>query len=326
MSSPLRLGIVGCSGHVGYVLGALEALADQVRLVAAAPGGADEDISSVLAPSAYADYVTMLDDAELDLLAVTPHFYRHAEVSLAGLQHDCAVFCEKPLALTLADLDALREAQRSSGRPIGMMLDARYAPTFSTARQLVAEGVIGEVVAGYAQKSYKLGTRPDFYKHRATFGGLIPWVGIHAIDWFSYVSGRRYTTVTARHGNRGADDYPELDNYATCQFALDNGGSAVMSFDYLRPAGAPSHGDDRLRLVGTNGVLEIRDDALQVLTAEGEYRVEVTALPFGLFADFVQAVLNPAHVPLITTQDAFDVTAVALRAREAADSATTLDL
>ncbi|HOF89297.1 MAG TPA: Gfo/Idh/MocA family oxidoreductase, partial [Armatimonadota bacterium] len=189
MPAPLRLGIVGCSGHVGYVLGALGALADQVRLVAVAPGGPDEDLAALRAAPeaagarAYDDYTAMLADAGLDLLAVTPHFYRHAAVSLAGLRHGCAVFCEKPLALTLHELDTLRGGQQSSGRPLGMMLDARYAPPFYTARRSVAAGVLGEVVAGYAQKSYKLGTRPDFYTRRATVGGLIPWVGIHAIDW-----------------------------------------------------------------------------------------------------------------------------------------------
>jgi predicted dehydrogenase len=334
MSSPLRIGIVGCSGHYGYVLGALPELVGVAELCAVAPGCAEESLAPLqnacrearVSPQVYETSEAMFADAELDIVAVNPFYALHAPVCRAALARGIAPFCEKPLALSLEDLAALRAAHAAAGVPLGMMLDMRYEPRFATAQRLVASGVIGEPIVGYAQKSYKFGTRPDFYKRRATFGGLIPWVGIHAIDWFRWVSGRRYTAVTATHANLRTPDYPELEDHATCLFELDNGGSAVMSFDYLRPASAAGHGDDRLRLVGSEGILEIQGTTFEVRTTGGLHPVTPARPPFGLFADFVRAVRDETHVPRITAEDAFRTTQIALQAREAADRGMRIEL
>jgi predicted dehydrogenase len=54
----------------------------------------------------------------------------------------------------------------------------------------IKQGSIGKVRLMNSQKSYKLGSRSEFYKHRQTYGGTIPWVGSHAIDWMYWLSGR----------------------------------------------------------------------------------------------------------------------------------------
>lgn len=221
----------------------------------------------------------------------------------------------------------MRAAQEASGRPFGLMLNFRYEPSFYTARRLVRDGAIGEPVLAFGQKTYRFGARPDFYRRRETFGGIIPWVGIHAIDWCRWVSGRRYTAVTASHGNIAAPDYPGLEDHAACLFALDNGGSAAMTFDFLRPAAAPTHGDDRLRLTGTTGYLEIRwPDVFQVVTASGRLKVKPERPPYGPFADFLRSVQDPTHQCLVPTEDAFLVTELALLARDAADTGQRLPL
>lgn len=326
----MRIGLIGASGHYGFVLDGLRELSDLgAELVAVAPGCMDEDLSPLLRcldaggrrPGIFPDYRRMLDEARLDLVGVNPPYHLHAEVCAAALARGVAPYCEKPLALDLASLASLRRAQQLSGRPVGLMLNYRYESAFHTARLLVQSGAIGEPVLGYAQKSYKLGRRPDFYRRRETFGGLIPWVGIHAIDWFQWVSGRRFAAVTARHGNHAASRYPGLEDHAVCLFELDNGGSAVMSFDYLRPGGADGHGDDRLRLMGSAGSLEIRHPGfMEVTTADGPLRFEITKPRHGPFGDFARAAADGSHACLISTAEAFAVTEIALRAREAADT------
>ncbi|MGE5550135.1 MAG: Gfo/Idh/MocA family protein [Bacteroidota bacterium] len=323
----IKVGLIGCSGHYGFVLEGMRELGE-AELRAVAPGCRDEDLSPLLArpevklarPRIYEDYRRMLAEEPLDIVGVDCFFHLHAEVCQAALAHGVAPFCEKPLALDLASLEILRARQLDAGLPIGMMLNYRYEPMFRSARQLVASGTIGEVVLGYAQKSYKLGRRPSIYRRRETFGGIIPWVGIHAIDWFRWISGRRYLAVSARHANLHAKDYPGLEDQAACLFELDNGGSAVMSFDYLRPMGAPGHGDDRLRLVGTHGCLEIRHpEALEVYTNDGPLAVGLATRPYGPFADFARAVVDGTHTCAVSTDDAFDLSEIVLRTREAAD-------
>lgn len=327
MATDIRVGIVGASGHFGYALADTGKLS--ARIVAAAPGGADEDVSRVVTAARdrgheireYDDCRAMLDGADLAAVVVNPAYFRHAEVTCAALARGIAVMCEKPLALTTDDLAAVREAQQTSNAALGMMLPYRYDARFHTAQQLVAAGRLGAPVTGYAQKSYKLGTRPDFYRRRETFGGIVPWVGIHAIDWFQYVSGLEYLAVTGTSRQGAVPGYPELEDHAVCVFRCCGEASAVMSFDYRRPPAAATHGDDRLRLVCEEGVLEIRGDGpLEVIDdAEGQRVVESQSPPVGLFEDFLRAVSDPEHEPLLPAGDAIRATEIALVARDAVD-------
>lgn len=321
----LRIGLVGAAGHVNYVTDGIRELGD-AALVAVAPGCPEEDgerLRRIGGETAtyYADYHDLL--SKVDIVAVAPFFYLHAEITVAALQAGCAVYCEKPLALDHASLGQVREAWNASGRPLGIMLNFRYYPTFFTARRLVAEGAIGTPTVAYGQKSYKRGKRPDFYRRRETFGGITPWVGIHAIDWVRYVAGIDYRSVTSLHSKLHCPDYPDLEDAATCLYELANGGTAVMSFDFLRPAGAPSHGDDRLRILGELGAIEVRDDlGLELITATGVERIEAQGPEHGPFADFALSVLDPGHACLISSEDALRVTEIALRTRDAADTGT----
>ena len=328
----LRIALIGGAGHVNYISDGLASLPD-ASICAVAPGCAAEDVSRLrrLGGAAhakvYADYHELLAVEHPDLAAVSPFYYLHAEVSAAALRAGAAVYCEKPLALTFASLAEVRLALEETDRPLGIMLNYRYLPAFYTARRLVAAGAIGEPTVGYAQKSYKRGVRPDFYRRRDTFGGITPWVGIHAIDFLRWISGHDYVSVSSRHVKLHCPDYPDMEDAATCMFELDNGGSAVMSFDFLRPAGAPSHGDDRLRLLGDRGALEIRgESSLELITASGVQTVPLETPPYGPFADFARALLDPTHVCAISSEEALRVTEIALKTREAADTGQRLAL
>lgn len=326
---PLRIAIIGASGHYGMVTGALAELNGAAVLCAVAPGSADEDISPLLKTrevveadvAVYDEYQRLLDDAAPDIVVVNPFFGLNGVICAETLRRGIPTLCEKPLATELSQIAALRALHRDTSTPLSTMLGSRYEASFYTAWRLVRAGVIGEVIAGSAQKSYKFGVRPDFYRRRESFGGIIPWVGIHAIDWFRWVSGRDYVAVTVRQGNLTKPGYPGLEDHATCLFTLDNGGSAVMSFDYLRPDNAPSHGDDRLRLVGTHGYLEIRGpDFFDVWTDDGFYATELQSPPCSLLADFIRTIETPSYRPLLTAEDALRVTEIALLTRQAGDN------
>lgn len=323
----LRVAVVGAAGHHPYITKGIEEF-EGAELCAVAQGCAEEDMAQIrrcygAGPEipGYGDFREMLDREEPDVLAVTPFFYLQAGVSLEALRRGIPVFSEKPLAHSLEDLAALREEQRKAGVPVGIMLDFRYAPGCATAHRIVQSGGIGVPTVGYCQKSYKFGTRADYYRRRETYGGTIPWIGIHAIDWFRWVTGCEYTAVSAQHVKLHRPDYPGMEDAATCLFELDNGGSVVMSFDFLRPKGAPTHGDDRLRLAGEKGVIEFRgQSSLEWITEEGVQEPPMEKPSPEIFADFLLSIFDPSHICRISTDDAFKATEVALKAREAADT------
>ena len=272
----MNMAIIGGSGHYPLALEALS-LRPDLTLCAIAPSDADEDISGLIAacrargltPQLHENAHALLEShPELDLAAVNPWFSRAADVSIACLERGIHVFSEKPLATTLPKLDALEKAWRVSGCALGGMFNLRYCGWFRTVERAVAEGKIGVVRQIQARKSYKLGNRPEFYRHRETFGGIIPWVGIHAIDWATQLGGActRAFALTNADYNRGHGD---LEMTSAVLMALQNGAIATVTADFLRPDGAARHDDDRLRVTGTTGTLYAFDGQVHIEDATG---------------------------------------------------------
>jgi predicted dehydrogenase len=114
-----------------------------------------------------------------------------------------------------------------------------------------------------------------------------------------------------------------MENTTGSLFRLDNGGVAVLHMDFLRPQTAPTHGDDRLRLVGAGGVVEYQEaTGVTVITGSQKPRT-ITELPKdrSLFLDFLDSVYNqkPAGLPL---SDIYRVNEIVLAARESAEKKT----
>lgn len=322
----MKVCIIGATGHTGYVLSGLQGQGD-VRLAAVAPGSPGEDMDGLLrsaaaaghAPEVFASYTDMLDRVRPEIAAVACHFNDHAAVAAQALKRGIHVFGEKPLATTLEDLTRVRSAHAESGAHLAAMLGIRYTAPFLTVKQLIQEGIIGEIRLMQAQKSYKLGNRSELYRKRETFGGTIPWVGSHAIDWLHWLSGERFLSVYAAHSKRGNRGHDELEATGLCQFTLTNEVFGSVSIDYLRPNQAKGHADDRIRIVGTQGVLEVRDHRVHVTDEATGRAWEAPLLPEReSFADFLRQARGEGTC-LVTAEESFLVTEACLKARQSAD-------
>lgn len=331
---PRRVATIGIDGHLNYVTRAIPKLSD-CHLVAVAKGREKDNLRKVRnAPSftsetrLYDDYRRMLDEVRPDVVAICMPFYRNAEACIEAAKRHCHIMCEKPIATTLDDLERIRRAVAEAGVRITCMWNYRLFPAISAARDAVRAGKIGEPILASARKSYEFnGPRPDFYRRRETYGGTIPWVAIHAIDYVRWVTGLEYTRVAAFHANKAHPNFPGCEDSGAILYGLSNQGQATITFDYLRPDGAPTHGDDWLRVAGSEGVLEVVDDAKRCLLLRGPNPPEELALPKtpDLFENFMLELRGGApHV--ISAADVFRVTEVALKTRNAADTGTLVDL
>lgn len=317
--------LLGSTGHVGYVLDGLEEVSD-VRISGVAAGSGRETVDDLLEtvrdrdPDAerFADPAAALA-TDPDLAVVACHFGDLARWSRAALERDVHVYTEKPVATTLEDLAAVQRAHAASGGELTAMFGYRYDDAFYTAWRRVDAGAIGDVRLLFAQKSYKLGERPAFYHERERHGGLIPWVGIHAIDWLQWFADREVDSIAAAHSRRANRDHDDLEVTAVTNLTFEDEVIGAATMDYLRPAAAPTHGDDRLRVVGTDGVIEVRDGSAWLVNADHD-GTEPLELGDGgnPFADFV-ASIRSSTTPRVTAADAFRATETALRARNTAD-------
>lgn len=323
----IRVCIAGNSGHAATVTRALPRL-PQVEIAGWCRAWDGEPMTEVLAdfrtlglcPPEFPDYKTMLDAVRPDVLVVDGLFCDHEEMTCAALARGIHVYCDKPLALTLEGLDRVRDAAARSSALLWAMQTARFDPWFYTAKRLIDAGAIGEIRLLSAQKSYRLGTRAPFFRDRAQHGGLIPWVAIHGIDFIRYLYPQAAETVFASHSNAANGGYGDLEVTAQLMMTLAHGVSAQVSADYLRPAGAATHGDDRVRAAGTCGVLEVRDDQVWLINADHDGSVPMPLeTPPMIFEDFIDT-LGGRGSGLLDLAESLEDSRLALLARQSADT------
>lgn len=321
----VRVGIIGVEGHYSEITAAAR-IWPAIRVTAIAehdPSLRQEAARHKMLAGAtiYDDHRTLLEREKLDVVAVCGQNDVRAAIVRACVARRIPVVAEKPLALSLADLEAVKRDVIRHDVPLTMLLSMRFSPPFQEMKRRVASGEIGEVVSIQGEKSYQLGQRPDWMKNHRSYGGTIPFIGIHLVDLMRWVSGREFVAASAFQSNVGFPQIGEMENNATINFKMDNQGTALVRLDYLRPATAATHGDDRLRIAGTRGVIEYREgDGLTLLTDHAALQ-RITAPPGDrlLFADFLDFLYH-GKPHLISRDDVFRVTEIVLKAREAAET------
>lgn len=257
-------------------------------------------------------YQEMIEETKPDVVVVSSVFGLTGEIIKYCAQRKIDVFAEKPIAKNLTELEEVENAVRQNNIHFSAMFFLRFQPTFYHAQKMVRNGCIGTVKLITAQKSYKYGNRPEWYKNRELYTGTIPWVAIHAIDWIYFFVQKKFLSVNALHeGN------PEMT--ALCQFEMEDDVFASVNVDYLRPLASPSHGDDRIRVAGDKGVIEVFEDRFVLINENGVKEYRPSDAPC-LAYDFL---LKREELSM---DDVFMLTRVSLLARESADKKQTINL
>lgn len=322
----MKICIVGSSGHYVYALRGIKEDSD-AKIVGISPGCKGENIERLhsqvsemgFTPVVYSNPIKMFEELKPNIVVINTFFYKNSELAMEAMKRGIHVYVEKPVALSIEELEELKNVWKQTKVKFSSMLGLRYTPHFWTAYKLVKENKIGKIRLIHAQKSYKLGMRPDFYKHRNTYGGTIPWVGIHAIDWIYWLSGKKFKSVFARHSRLYNNNHGDLETTAFCSFVMEDEIFATVNIDYLRPATAPTHDDDRIRIVGTKGILEIASAKVYLLSDETKETVEILPEnPPIVFLDFIKEIRGNGRC-LISAEDSFYLTYISLLARQSAD-------
>lgn len=330
----MRLGLIGSTGHWQTYAPALRQV-PELSLVAVAASGPEETTGAFdHAPGLtaetrrYEDAAKMLDTEQFDVVQVCCRVDRAPPWILACLDRKLPVMAEKPLAMDLATLERLFQAAQKTKTALVPMHTMRGVPELAAVRQAVRAGHIGTPWLSFSQKSYKWGkSRPDSYRSRKTFPGLAPWVGIHAFDWLHWILGDVFLDVVGREGTSAHPDYPACGSQAAYLLTMRNGGVATLTLDYLRPESALSHGDERLRIAGSGGVIEtVLVEHSVTLTATNRRPRTVALKPQpDIFTQLAQSLRGESPPPLLL-HEACRITEIAIKAQQAADSGQAVSL
>jgi myo-inositol 2-dehydrogenase/D-chiro-inositol 1-dehydrogenase len=143
---PVRVGLIGAGG-IGSFHGESLALRVPGAVLAAvadpAPETAERLAASLGCPHATLDEAELLADPSIGAVVIAAPPSVHADLVVAAAGADKAVFCEKPMGLTLADADRAIDAARTARVPLQVGFNRRFAADFRAARALVASGRLG---------------------------------------------------------------------------------------------------------------------------------------------------------------------------------------
>jgi predicted dehydrogenase len=264
----MKLAFVGGTGH-HYLRGLLADLSKIEDVAACSDGYTPYDACNfeqrIGAHQNYDDFEQLLREFKPDVVNIGAVYGKNGDLVADALERGVKVVSDKPIAASAEQLDRIRKAIR----PDSVLLtefDLRCNPAFRAAQRAVESGQIGTVSMISAQKSYRFGTRPSWYADRAMYGGTLLWIASHAIDVVQFVTGQSIRRATGAQGNLSKPELGTFEDHVALLMNLEGGATAIAHADFLRPASAPTHGDDRLRVVGSLGAIEVRDGVCMLTT------------------------------------------------------------
>ena len=243
MSSKPRIGFLGV-GWIGRHR--MEAMIGTGAIEVAAiadPSAEMRSAAIALAPGAAA--VESLDELlaqDLDGLVIASPSALHAEQSIQALQAGAAVFCQKPLGRTAAEVGAVVEAAERANRLLGVDLSYRFTAGMQAIRDLVRGGKLGRVFAADLTFHNAYGPdKPWFYDPALSGGGCVMDLGVHLVDLALWALDWPEVAEVQSHllsgGEPLRDPARQCEDYAVATITLVNGAVLRLACSWRLPAG-----------------------------------------------------------------------------------------
>jgi scyllo-inositol 2-dehydrogenase (NAD+) len=331
--SRLNVGLIGL-GRLGRVYARdLAGRIPETRLVAVADtaGTVAKDVAAEFdVARAYTDPLALIDDASVDAVVIVTPTHVHREQVIAAADRKKPTFCEKPPALSLEGVRAMKAAVERSGMFFQMGFMRRFDAGYVAAKKQIAAGRIGTPLV------FKATSRDPFppsleYANPASSGGMLIDMGIHDFDLARWFMGEVRTVAAI-----GATiAYPELatvgdiDN-AIVSLTFSSGTLGVVD---LTRSGIYGY-DISTEILGLEGTIRIgylRETPIVIMTkAEG---VTHDTVPYFMerfrdaytnqLQDFARNVQQGKQPP-ITIDDGLEALRVGVAATRARETGTTV--
>jgi UDP-N-acetyl-2-amino-2-deoxyglucuronate dehydrogenase len=342
---PVRFGIVGCGSASVPVCEAV--VASPLAELAAVYDVNDDlanDLSQRFDVQAMETLDALLTNPKVEAVYIAVPHYLLARLTQQTLEAGKHALTEKPLAISLEEIDQLIKLATERQLSLGVFYEMRYAPAHTIAHDFIQAGAIGEIVGVQIQT---LIDKPLAYWQVGYSGRSVnPWRGIkaqagggvvlmntsHLLDALQYVTDLSVTSVSSEIGTLVAD--VEVEDMAAATLRFNNGAIGNLI------AGAHisgAHNEECCSIYGREGQIRLPDpygsDPLRMylrrewneFTAGQWHSIPLEPVPVyqNAIEDFAGAVGTKGCVP-ISAQDARQVLAVVLAIYQSADEQRTI--
>ena len=324
MADKLRMAIVGCGGIACGAHASNYDNIDNVEIVAVCDIKPErmEFIKSKYKSCAdaweTADYMDIANSPDVDAVDICTPNYLHAPIAIAMLNAGKHVLTEKPDAMTVEEVTAMKETAEKNGRVLMAMRNNRFTPAAIYVKKGIANGEYGRFYAGRCGWIRRRGIPGDgswFADKSKSGGGPLIDLGVHMIDLAIYlmgnpkpvsVSGCTYREIAGSNEKGGIFDVEDL---AMGFIRFDNG--ACLHIDFSWATNIPRE-TKFVELRGTKAGIKIENDELSVFGEKYGTQYDESPRPRGEYGHcvairhFVDVVLNGAE-PIFTPGQGVDM-------------------
>lgn len=229
----------------------------------------------------YTDYKDMLNECDMDLVAIVTPDFLHEEMALACLEKRRHLRLEKPMAITIDGCKRIQEAAKKAGTVVQIGLELRYADVIEKIRNNINE--IGDVKLLWCHEFRhpllkKEGSIPDWIISRKYSGGTLLEKNCHHFDLFNMFAGAKPVTVYASGDNQVEYKHTDILDNAFVTVEYENGVRAMLALCLFAP---PKNGQRHMPhlefgLLGSKGRIDMRDDELFIWDRAGKSEMHYT--------------------------------------------------
>ena len=234
----LRVGVIG----LGMGMGHLVSYKDNPKAVVEALSDSDEGWLRYVAKEysvnkTYTNYMGLLSDNEIDAVSICLPTALHAEATIAALESGKHVLCEKPMATSLKEANAMEETAQKTGKLLMISHQQRFGSDIQLLKRHVDEGTFGDIYAmrivwrrphGMLPTPHTVRLNGGFYSRnwfneKNNGGGVLRDLGTHMIDLAMYLTG--FPTLLSASGSLYRQFYPQ--GFDRNEYTFDSEDTAI---------------------------------------------------------------------------------------------------
>ncbi|WP_203568331.1 Gfo/Idh/MocA family protein [Aestuariimicrobium ganziense] len=224
-----------------------------------------------------------------DAVVICSENTRHRRDTELAASHGVHVLCEKPLATTVADAEAMIEACEQAGVLLMTAFPVHFSPQAAQAKAAVESGQVGELMAALGTNNgyCPVGVRAWFLDPQWSGGGCLVDHTVHVAELLHHITGARPVVVNAVKNQIMHAELPGVmaETGGLVTITYDNGFKASIDCSWSVPQHAPTWGGLTLELVGRTGVVEVDAFATRVGGWDSRHNGRDFWLPFGTDMD-----------------------------------------
>ena len=269
----------------------------------------------------FTSYNKMLEMDEIDTVSVCTYNQAHRRPTVAALNAGKHVFCEKPMAATLADATAMVHAAKASGKILQIGVKSAFTPQLQFAKKVIDNGIIGDIYYSESARCRRRGVpgRTFIYKKTAGAGAIVD-IGIYNLHNSLYAMGYpkpvRVSAITEDYismQNPRFKDKMDVEEFGAAWIRFENGGVMVFKISWAvhqnslggmfclgKEAGisldgpvvyADSYNKELQKLVASEGLTATADppEGMTTISIKGFPKVDVWEAQMTAFRDAVKS-------------------------------------